>query len=299
MNDHGRSDNATGAVSEIGYVSMRTRDLSASLSNAVEVFGLVETESDGAKAFVTAQDKHHELVYTKADEDALDHIGLVVPNGAELEAIRAKVDEARFAVVSEQPIEDHIEQGFAFVGPEGYTWQIYTEKLDYSMRKRGSLTADRLGHVNIKSGNAPAMRDFLSEIFDFRVSDAIGIDNFFMRCNNDHHGIAIFSSSDLGLHHHAWQAGNIMDLARLGDRLARRGARLAWGPVRHGAGDNIAVYYVEPSGAVIEYYCDMETIRDPDRPARTFDPEDLYWINQWDGQVPAGILDYGVIPIDR
>lgn len=293
------SSHAVGAVSEIGYVSMRTRDLSASLSNAVDIFGLVETESHGRKAFVTAQDKHHELVYTQADEDALDHVGLVVENEDELEAIRAKVDRGGYQVVSEQPIEDHIEKGFAFVGPEGYTWQIYTEKLDYSMLKRGTLAPDRLGHVNIKSRNAPAMRDFFAEVFDFRVSDAIGIDNFFMRCNTDHHGVAIFSSTGLGLHHHAWQAGNIMDLARLGDRLARRGARLAWGPVRHGAGDNIAVYYVEPNGAVIEYYCDMETIRDRDRPARVFDPEDLYWINQWDGNVPDGILDYGIAPVPR
>ncbi|MFT4215077.1 MAG: VOC family protein [Microbacterium sp.] len=292
---------AIGAVSEIGYVSMLTRDLSASLRNAADVFGLIETESTATKAFLTAQDTHHELVYTQADTDAVDHIGLGVDNVSELEAIRAKVDRGGFQIVSEQPIEDHVEQGFAFVGPEGYTWQLYvTDKgQSYRMRKRGSLTADRLGHVNIKSRNAPVMRDFLHDVFDFRVSDAIGIDNFFMRCNNDHHGIAIFSSTELGMHHHAWQAGNIMDLARLGDRLARRGARLAWGPVRHGAGDNIAVYYVEPNGAVIEYYCDMETIRDKDRPARTFDPDDLYWINQWDGQVPDGILDYGVAPVER
>ena len=288
-----------GAVSEIGYVSMLTRDLTASVRNAVDVFGLHETDSDGRKAFLTAQDKHHELVYTQGDIDALDHVGLVVENDLELDAIRAKVDRGGYRIVSEQPIEDHIEQGFGFVGPEGYTWQIYTEKLDYSMRKRGTLAADRLGHVNIKSRDAVGMRDFFRDVFDFRVTDAIGIDNFFMRCNDDHHGVAIFSSADLGLHHHAWQAGNIMDLARLGDRLARRGSRLAWGPVRHGAGDNIAVYYVEPNGAVIEYYCDMETIRDRDRPARHWDPEDLYWINQWDGQVPAGILDYGVTPVAR
>ena len=292
---------AIGAVSEIGYVSMLTRDLSASVRNAVDMFGLHETEATGRKAFITAQNRHHELVYRQADVDALDHVGLGVDNLAELEAIRAKVDRGGYKIVSEQPIEDYIEQGFAFVGPEGYTWQIYVndKSRDYTMLKRGSLAADRLGHVNIKSRDAVAMRDFFAKVFDFRVSDAIGIDNFFMRCNNDHHGVAIFSSTELGLHHHAWQAGSIMDLARLGDRLARQGARLAWGPVRHGAGDNIAVYYVEPNGAVIEYYCDMETIRDKDRPVRTFDPEDLYWINQWDGQVPAGILDYGIAPVER
>jgi len=290
---------AVGAVSEIGYVSMRTRDLAASLANAVDVFGLYETESNGKKAFLAAQNKHHELVYTRADEDALDHVGLLVSSDAELEAIRAKVDRGNYKIVSEQPIEDAIDKGFAFVGPEGYTWQIYTETVSYSMLRRGTSAPDRLGHINIKAQDSAAQRDFLHDVFDFVVSDQIGDEHFFMRCNDDHHGIAVFQAATPAIHHHAWRAGDIMDLARLGDRLARRGSRLAWGPVRHGAGDNIAVYYVEPNGTVIEYYCDMETIRDKNRSARKFDPDDLYWINQWDGQVPPGIMDYGVKPVER
>ena len=290
---------ATGAISEIGYISLQTRDLAASIENAVDVFGLIETESNGKKAFLTAQNKHHELVYTQTDQNALDHTGLVVSNTAELEAIRAKVDRGGYKVVSEQPIEDHIEQGFAFVGPEGFTWQVYTEKLDYSLLKRGTLTADRLGHINIQVLDSPGQRDFLHEVFDFVVSDNIGNENFFMRCNNDHHSIAVFQAPRAAIHHHAWQAGNIMDLARLGDRLARRGGRLLWGPVRHGAGDNIAAYFLEPNGTVIEYFCDMETIRDKERPERLFASDDLYWINQWDGNVPDGILDHGVPPVAR
>lgn len=290
---------AVGAVTEIGYVSLRTRDLGASMTNAADMFGLVETESSGNKAFFTAQNKHHELVYTKADEDALDHVGLVVESLDELEAVRAKVDRGGYKIVSEQPIEDYIESGFAFVGPEGFTWQVYTEKLDYSMKKRGTLTADRLGHINVQVLDAPGQVQFMKDVFDMAVSDAIGNEHFFLRCNNDHHGVAVFTNNETKIHHHAWQAGNIMDLARLGDRLARKGARLLWGPVRHGAGDNIAVYFLEPNGTVIEYYCDMETIRDKQRPVRNFDPDDLYWINQWDGQVPAGVLDYGVAPVAR
>lgn len=290
---------AEGSVSEIGYVSLHTRDLGATLTNAIDVFGLVESDSSGKKAFLTAQNKHHEMVYTQSDKDALDHTGLIVDSTAELEAIREKVARGGYQVISEQPIEDHIEEGFAFVGPEGFTWQIYTEKLDYSMLKRGSSAPDRLGHTNIQVRDALTQRDFLHDVFGFVVSDQIGNENFFMRCNNDHHGIAIFTSNKTGIHHHAWQAGNVFDLMRLGDRLARRGARLAWGPVRHGAGDNVAVYYVEPNGTVIEYYCDMETIRDKGRPARHWDPDDLYWINQWDGQVPPGILDHGVANVDR
>ena len=71
---------AVGSISEIGYTSMLTRDLGASMRNAADMFGLIETESNGKKAFFTAQNKHHEVVYTQSDRDGLDHIGLVVPN---------------------------------------------------------------------------------------------------------------------------------------------------------------------------------------------------------------------------
>lgn len=56
---------------------------------------------------------------------------------------------------------------------------------------------------------------------------------------------------------------------------------------------------MEPSGAVIELYTDMELIQDVGRPARVWDEDDLYWINQWDGYVPPGILDHGVPPVQR
>ena len=105
---------AVGSISEVGYTSMLTRDLAASMRNAADMFGLIETESNGKKAFFTAQNKHHEVVYTQSDRDGLDHIGLVVPNAIELDAIRAKVDRNGYQIVSENPIEDYIEQGFAF-----------------------------------------------------------------------------------------------------------------------------------------------------------------------------------------
>ena len=290
----------TGSISEIGYVSLQARDLGAAARNATELLGLTEVEIGGGKATFAAQSGRREIVYTQSNADALDHVGLVASNRDELAAIRDKVQRAGYPIISEHPLESHIEEGFAFVGPEGFSWQVYTEPASYSMVKNGGYGPDRFGHVNIQAIDTLAQRDFLAEVFGFRVSDRIGHDAaFFMRCNNDHHGVAVFKSTRPALHHHAWQTQSIVDLGRLGDRLARRGSRLAWGPVRHGAGDNIAAYYVEPTGAVIELYTDLEMIFDPERQIRQWSEEDSYWINQWDGQVPAGILDHGVPPIGR
>jgi catechol-2,3-dioxygenase len=290
----------TGSISEVGYVSLQTRDLGAAARNASEILGLTEVEGGRGKATFAAQFGRREIIYTEGGADSLDHVGLVASSRDELAAIRDKVKHAGYPLISDHPLEDHIEEGFAFVGPEGFSWQVYTESASYSMVKNGGFGPDRFGHVNIQATDTLAMRDFLTAIFGFKVSDHIGHDTaFFMRCNNDHHGVAVFKAPRAALHHHAWQTQSVVDLGRLGDRLARRGSRLAWGPVRHGAGDNIAVYYVEPTGAVIELYTDLEMIFDPDRQIRRWDEDDLYWINQWDGHVPVGFLDNGVPLLGR
>ncbi len=289
-----------GSITQLGYVSLRARDLTASIKNGVDVLGLREIETTGSKAYLAAQDKHHEIVYTKADENALDHIAVAAPTKEDLEAIRAKVQRRGLRIIADQPLEDYIDEGFAFIDPNGFTWQVFVQTSAYSIKKFGSTGPDRIGHVNIQVTDTLPEVEFLADVFNLKVSDRIGTDAaFFMRFNADHHGIAVFKSDKIAIHHHAWQTQSIVDLGRLGDRLARRGGRLAWGPVRHGAGDNIAAYFIEPSGAVIELYTDLESIYDPERAERVWKDDDLYWINQWDGQVPPGILDHGIPPVAR
>jgi len=290
---------AVGRISQMGYVALRTRDLTESIKNASDIFGLRLTANDGRKAFLAASDTHHELVYIQDEQDGADHFGVVAPNADELEAIRAKVDRAGYRVLSEGPIEDYVEQGFAFVGPEGYTWQVYLPPQWHDIRS-GGYGPDRYGHINIRAQDSVEMTRFLVETFDFKVSDRIGVDSaFFLRCNPEHHGVAVQKADSAKLHHHAWLTQSIADLGRLGDRLARVGRRLLWGPVRHGAGHNIAAYFVEPNGTVIELYTDMEQIFDDDREPIVWDADDLYWVNQWDGLRQPAIGNYGTAPVAR
>lgn len=290
---------AVGTISEMGYISLRTRDLTASIKHAEDILGLKVTETTATKAYLSAQNTHHEVVYTLGDTDGVDHFGMVAPNQDELDAIRAKVDRAGYRVLAEQPIEEQVEGGFAFVGPEGYTWHVHLPLSKLDLRS-GGFGPDRYGHINVKAQDSKAMRDFLIDIFDFRVSDQIGEDfAFFLRCNTDHHGVAIMKANHTSLHHYAFQTQSIADLGRLGDRLARSGSRLSWGPVRHGAGHNIAAYYVEPAGGVVELYTDLEFIYDKERDAVVWEADDLYWVNQWDGNVPGPLMERGFAPMAR
>ena len=66
-----------GVITEMGYLAMRTRDYDESLELATDVLGLRMTLNDDNRAYLSAADSHHELVYVKSEEVGIDHIGLV------------------------------------------------------------------------------------------------------------------------------------------------------------------------------------------------------------------------------
>ena len=76
-----------------------------------------------------------------------------------------------------------------------------------------------------------------------------------------------------------------------------KGRRLIWGPVRHGAGHNIAAYYVEPNGTVVELYTDLEQIHDVDRPPIEWDQDDRTWFNRWGVYNGEDFRLHGAFPI--
>ena len=167
---------AVGTITSMGYLSIRTKDLTASIKHATEILGLRLTENTSERAYLTATDTHHEVVYIQDEGDAIDHYGVTVDNSDELAAIRAKVDERGYTIVSEGPIEDHIEEGFTFIGPGGFTWQPYVGQSWWDYRG-GGYGPDRYGHINYKAADPEEQVKFLVEVFDMRVSDVIGNGN--------------------------------------------------------------------------------------------------------------------------
>lgn len=287
-----------GAISEMGYLAMRTRDYDESLELATGALGLRVTLDAGDRAYLSAADTHHELVYVKGDTDGIDHIGLVAESAESLELIRLRLESAGFPIISRSPFERAIGDGFVVEGPEGYLFHIYTGMSSFR-HGPAAFGPDRYGHINIHPQNPTRMKDFLVDQLGFMVSDVIGRDfAYFVRCNPDHHGIALIKGRG-SLHHHAWQTQSIADLGRLGDRLFALGRRLIWGPVRHGAGHNIAAYYVEPNGTVVELYTDLEQIYDNTRPPIEWEDDDRTWFNRWGVYNGEDFRSHGTFPVSR
>ncbi|MEB7446448.1 VOC family protein [Arthrobacter koreensis] len=284
-----------GLIREMGHVSIQTTDVDAAVADATGLLGLRVTEQAGRETYLAAAAVHHELVYVDSDTNGIHSLGLVARDGDALREIRRRVEAENLPVISETPVSAGVQDGFSFIGPEDWVFDIYTH-LQASETGPLSFGPDRYGHLNFHPRNVRTMMEFLARVLDFRLSDVIGDDfAYFMRCNPDHHGIALIQGKGT-FHHHAWQAQSIVDLGKLGDRLNRLGRELIWGPVRHGAGHNIAAYYVESSGAVVELYTDLEQIYDDTRPPVVWGADENWW-NMWGSYRPEEFRSFGIPPV--
>jgi catechol 2,3-dioxygenase len=284
-------------IDRIGHLAIRVRDLDAAVHCATQVMGMREVERRDGCVYLTLGDEHHTLQYLDADADELDHLGLEAAGPAGLAEVRRRVDDEGLEVISETPLDEGIAEGFAFVGPDAVVYEIYInmDRGQPPYHPTG-VRPSRLGHFTMHPEDPQAVRSFLERVLGFRLSDTISGDGYFLRCNAEHHGFGLFRGIGK-LHHAGWAVQSVAELGRLGDLLDEQGRHLVWGPLRHGAGDNIAAYFVEPAGSVVEYYADMEHIYDEGsfRP-RTWDSSDPRWYSRWSPGRPEGFRDFGLTP---
>jgi catechol 2,3-dioxygenase len=283
-------------VTAIGHVALRVHDLSACVEHAELVLGLRVVERTAQEAFLTRGNHHHALHLIEDREPHVDHIGLAAGGPDDLDELQRRLAAEGITPAHDGP-GPHVERSVTFAAPEGFTFEVFwgmeDGQPDYPAP---GIRPRRLGHVNIRTREPGRMAEFLQRVLDFKVSDVIGDGQaYFLRCNQDHHGVAVTSGGGL-LHHHAWEVRDVAELVRLCDLLDERGVGTLWGPVRHGAGENIAVYHREPSGAVAEHYADMERIYDDGRYRRGWwAADDPRWLSRWaPGGAPAEFRELGL-----
>jgi catechol 2,3-dioxygenase len=282
-------------ITEIGHVSLRVRDLDAAVESATGLLGLAVTERDPDQIWLTHGEQHHSLHYVAAEVDAVDHVGLVAADAEAVAEIRSGLDEHGATPLRDGPDGPGVEDGFAFRGPEGAVFEVYA-KMDRIRPEppAGGVRPLRLGHVNYFPRDPKVMQRFLVDLLDFRITDTAG-DGAFLRCNVDHHGIGVFPGPGL-LHHCAWEVPSMVEVAAFADLVDRRGGSVLWGPMRHGAGRNIATYFQEPSGMVVEYYAEMERIYDDaNHVPKDWDVDGHKWLTLWGPQgLPEGFTELGL-----
>jgi len=144
----------------------------------------------------------------------------------------------------------------------------------------------RLAHAVLNSHDVEATRRYLEQVFDFCLSDRTRI-MAFMRCNSDHHSLALGDTDNDALNHIAFLMPDLESVMRGGGRMKDAGYAIEWGPGRHGPGDNAFNYFVGPFDVVIEYTAEVEQVDDSYQAGQ---PADWTWppgrVDQWGISAP-------------
>lgn len=171
-------------------------------------------------------------------------------------------------------------QAMTLTDPDGRVFRLVYEDEQLDTIDAPDMPV-RLAHVVLNSSHIENTRQFMETALDFSMSDRTRI-MAFMRCNNDHHSVALGDTDNNALNHIAFLMPDIDAVMRGGGRMQEAGFPIEWGPGRHGPGDNAFNYFIGPFDLVIEYTAEVEQIDDS---YQTGQPSDWTWppgrVDQW------------------
>ncbi len=282
-------------VIRIGHMGLRVPDLDAAVDFQREVLGMVETERTAGAAYLTCNERHHELILIRdSARRGYDHIGLEVADAGALEDAKQRVTAAGGRVHGDvYDGEPGIDRALRVQGPGGHVFKLFCGMETGQVLERGDRPL-KFEHASVKVRNPRPFERFLEDGLGFRFSDRMGPFASWWHCDADHHGMAVVLAPKNELSHYAYSVPDLNAMGRVADRLKRtRNQKLIWGPSRHGPGNNQFTYFLDNDRAMIELCADLAQMpAEGDYAAHKW-PIDPTTINQWGGPPPLRFIRAG------
>jgi catechol 2,3-dioxygenase-like lactoylglutathione lyase family enzyme len=270
----------------LSHVALGVEDPAATAAFYARTLGLAagDSHADGGIRLGWGRGFHAlELV----PGDGMDHFGIELRDDAGLTRLASRLEAHGVGVERTDGDGDH-PPALVFRDPDGHRIEAHGP-----VDRTGEHAADpgrrpiRIHHVTLASPAIAAQVAFYEQVLGFRVSDLMGDVFVWLRCNHEHHTVAIVDADETGLDHYAYEIDSWAGLKTWCDELAARDVALSWGPGRHGPGNNLFVTFDDPAGNHVELSCEMERYWD-----EAADYEPRRWapgpktINLW-GPAPA------------
>ncbi|HTH97239.1 MAG TPA: VOC family protein [Stellaceae bacterium] len=248
-------------VLRMGHASFETPDLERLTDYYLNVLGLVLIEKDAKTAYLSCPGDVYSVVLHQANgEPRGTKLSLQISPEADMKEVARELRDAGCEVQQRSDSEPLISDVVAFRDPAGLQVELYKAIPSCGRWEEGAgiIRPDKLGHTAFYVPGVHKDVEFYTSVLGFRVSDWNGDFFCFLRCNVDHHTVNLHEAPKLETHHIAFELRDWNRLRDASDWMARHGTPPLWGPLRLGAGHNLATFHRNPDGHLVELFCEMD-----------------------------------------
>ena len=269
-------------VSSLRAVALGVSDLEASLAFYRDVWGLREVAREAGIAYLRGTGADHHILELGRELGRQPRPGLLravfgAPGRDAVAGLHQRAVACGAEIVASPaplPVVSGGGFGFSLKTPAGNVLTISADVARHAPETDDPSRPIRLSHLVLNAADEAGERAFFLDVLGFRLSDSTDRMDF-LRCSADHHSIALAQAERGSINHIAFELADIDGLMRGAGRLKKAGYQVEWGVGRHGPGDNVFCYFVDPNGFAVEYTTGMQQIALDDD---TYQPHDAaYW----------------------
>ena len=268
-------------------------------------FHLVHVDGDGRHYLGAEGPDTYSLVYVPGEGGpAIEYGAFAVPDVATLD-VAAGLLEARGITVVREDVSPLFRHGPAitFDAPGGASFMVTTgvavpspvaQHTPAPQRPVAPICCD---HFIDRTTDVPALNAFAQDVLGLKFSAQVQFPNgdpllSFFRSHTLFHCFGTAASPFDGVHHVQFTLKNDRAVFNAFDALRTAGeVDIAWGPLRHGCGQNVAIYLLDAEGYVFEYSAEEELILNDE----CYEPQiwpltDAHAVDEWSRQPPPDRL---------
>ncbi len=271
-------------IKQLSHVALKVQNLEQQVQFYTQMVGLEESARDETgRVYLRCNADHHNVVLIPGETSEMDHFALEVADGkAGLDNAAKVLDQAGIPYEAQSSGGSGQGQTLRLQDPSGFVVELIAG-LEQKPRYYGARAVQprRFQHITLRTPDLETTAEFYTQILGFRVSDWVGQDMVWVRCNPDHHGVAVSRYPRKMMHHFAFEVKDMSELVHQAEHMAHHDYTLLYGPGRHGPGNNLFIYFFDPEENIIEFAADMQQIWDDEaHEPKVWDPNGR-WSNQW------------------
>lgn len=286
------------------YIALRVENAEAAANFAVEKMGFNLTYKNGSDFYLEAGGVDpYSLVY-KEGEPGIDHISYLVKDKESLMMAEESLIKSGVEIIQRvSPSEEWMHREMLrFKAPGDNVIELTV----------GVHVDNPVGHITSSPSQSPgviSLDHVVSRIIDTETAEKFWTEKLglklsskivdpnnqeimsFYRCHTLFHCFAMSKSDRLGLHHYQMTLKDSTSLWEAYEYMKDNDVDIIWGPLRHGPGHNIAFYFLDYGGNIVEYSCEEEVILDNDAyTPRIWSITDPKANDEWNSTLPPKIF---------